>query len=235
MPTASSSTLSLALLVAGYLNALCTTSPNQTSTLYANDRIRFLTNTPAVLGTHISNLTVLYQAIVTLFHTSSASDREILNRICLYPDHLDSNRVTWSPHTVGYLALLGVGAYIRLSAYGGLGRNFTFQLATPDRLVTTGVYKYLQHPSYTGILLVILGHAALVCGRLDTPVACWVPPLLLEKMRKWHVPFGALVALAISSTLGVRIRDEERMLREKFSKEWEAWHAKTSRLIPGVF
>lgn len=29
---------------------------------------------------------------------------------------------------------------IRLAAYSGLGKMFTFQLSSPDRLVTTGIY-----------------------------------------------------------------------------------------------
>jgi protein-S-isoprenylcysteine O-methyltransferase Ste14 len=35
--------------------------------------------------------------------------------------------------------------------------------------------------------------------------------------------------------LVVRVRDEERMLRGSFGKEWEVWHTKTGRFIPGVF
>jgi protein-S-isoprenylcysteine O-methyltransferase Ste14 len=32
----------------------------------------------------------------------------------------------------------------------------------------------------------------------------------------------------------VRVRDEERMLREKFGREWERWNARTARYIPGI-
>jgi protein-S-isoprenylcysteine O-methyltransferase Ste14 len=34
--------------------------------------------------------------------------------------------------------------------------------------------------------------------------------------------------------LAVRVRDEERMLRARFGKEWEDWHARTKRFVPGV-
>ena len=30
-------------------------------------------------------------------------------------------------------------------------------------------------------------------------------------------------------------RSEEMMLRDTFGKEWEVWHAKTKRFIPGIF
>ncbi|KAL4921374.1 hypothetical protein BDW62DRAFT_174523 [Aspergillus aurantiobrunneus] len=235
MPSASSSTLSLTLLVAGHLYNRCTTTPNTTSSPYANDRIRFLTTIPSTLSNNISNLTTIYQALVTLFSTASPSDREFIAKLCPYPSHLNPERVSWNPRTVGYLALLAVGALIRLSAYGGLGRNFTFQLAAPDRLITSGVYRYLQHPSYTGVVLVLAGHAGLVMDRLDTPIACLIPGPLLQVLREWQVVLGGLGALFLFAAIVVRIRDEERMLREKFGNEWEEWHAKTARLIPGVF
>ncbi|KAL2840666.1 hypothetical protein BJY01DRAFT_16708 [Aspergillus pseudoustus] len=236
MPTTNSATLSLALLVAQYFNALCTTSPHQPrSTPYATDTISYLVTTPSTLATHASTLATLYQALVTLFSTASPADRALIARICPYPQHFDAKRVSWNSRTVGFLALLALGAAIRLSAYGGLGRNFTFQLATPDRLITSGVYRYLQHPSYTGLVLVSLAYAGLVAGRLDTPVACWIPPVLLEVLREWQVPLGVLGTTVGLAVLGVRICDEERMLREKFGAEWERWHRRTARLIPFVF
>lgn len=235
MPSVSSSTLSLTLLVAGYLNARCTTTPNKANTFHSTDRVRWLTTTPSTLLTHNSNLFVLYHALVTLFSTSIPSDREVIHKICPYPNHLNRERVTWNPRTVGYLALTAAGAFIRLSAYGGLGRNFTFQLAEPDRLITSGVYKYLQHPSYTGIVLVLAAHVGLVVNQLDTPIACLIPGPFLALLREWQGVLGRSAAVVLFAALVVRIRDEERMLKDKFGREWEEWHAKTARLIPGVF
>ncbi|KAL3479377.1 hypothetical protein BJX99DRAFT_255635 [Aspergillus californicus] len=235
MPSIGTSTLSLAILVASYFHNLCTTSPNQANTLYRTDRIHFIASTVVVIGTQLSSLVNLYHALVILFFTSSPADRDIVARICPYPERLNPDAVAWNPRTVGYLAIFAIGTYVRLSAYGGLGRNFTFQLSTPDRLVTTGVYRYLQHPSYTGLLLVEVSHIGLVVNCLDTPAACWIPNMLLGLLRDWQVPMlvsGAAIGCAI---LGVRMRDEERMLREKFGKEWEVWHASTARLIPGFF
>ncbi|KAL3446908.1 hypothetical protein BJX65DRAFT_308534 [Aspergillus insuetus] len=235
MPTTSSTTLSLALLAAQYLNALCTTSPHTPSTPYAADRIRYLVTTPSTLGTHASTLASLYTALITLLSTSSPRDRALTDILCPYQAHLNPTRVSWNSRTVGFLSLLALGAGIRLSAYGGLGRNFTFQLATPDRLVTDGVYRFLQHPSYTGLVLVSFGYAGLIVGRVDTPIACWIPPLLLELLRDWQVILGVLGTSVGLAVLGVRIRDEERMMRERFGSEWEAWHRRTARLIPFVF
>ncbi|KAL4977582.1 hypothetical protein BDW66DRAFT_149896 [Aspergillus desertorum] len=236
MPSISSSALSLALLVAGYLNNRCVTPPNKTTTPHTTDRVRFLTAAPSLLFAHIANIAVLYQALVTLFSTASPSDHETLANICPYPAHLDPNgsTVSWNPRTVGYLTLVALGAFIRLGAYGSLGRNFTYQLAKPDRLITSGLYKYLQHPSYTGIVLLLAGYGGLVVNRLNTPIACLLPGKLLGLLKKWEPGLFVFAATVLFLSLIVRIRDEERMLREKFGREWEVWHEQTARVIPWI-
>ncbi|KAL4882684.1 hypothetical protein BJY04DRAFT_38638 [Aspergillus karnatakaensis] len=235
MPSLKSTTLSVALLASGYLHALCTTSPHTPKTPYRTDRIRFFVTALPTLGTNLNFLAVLYQALVTLFSTSSGSDREIGKALCPYLENLNPDRVRWTTRTIGYFLLVLLGAGVRLSAYDGLGRNFTFQLATPDRLVTTGVYRYLQHPSYTGLVVASLGHAGLFASRIDTPLACLAPLPLVRMLREWEGVLAVLGAAVGGGILGVRIRDEERMLRERFGREWEIWHQKTRRLIPGVF
>ncbi|KAL4757628.1 methyltransferase family protein [Aspergillus foveolatus] len=236
MPSFSSSTLSIVLLVAGYLNNRCVTPPNETTSPHTTDRVRFLTTTPTLLFAHVASTAVLYQALVTLFSTDSPADHETLVNLCPYPSHLDpsGSTVSWNPRTVGYLSLVAIGAFIRLGAYGGLGRNFTYQLAKPDRLITSGLYKYLQHPSYTGIVLLLAGYGGLVVNRFDTPIACLLPEPLLGLLKKWELGLLLLAATVLVLSLIVRIRDEERMLREKFGREWEIWHKKTARIVPWI-
>lgn len=40
-------------------------------------------------------------------------------------------------------------------------------------------------------------------------------------------------ALMVLATVR-RIKDEEVMMRREFGEEWERWHARTKRLVPGV-
>lgn len=77
--------------------------------------------------------------------------------------------------------------------------------------------------------------AGLVVNRLDTPIACLIPGPLLALLRDWEIVLGAIAGAILVVSLTVRIRDEERMLREKFGPEWEEWHAKTARIVPGLF
>ncbi|KAI0150367.1 hypothetical protein GGR57DRAFT_194026 [Xylariaceae sp. FL1272] len=89
---------------------------------------------------------------------------------------LDARYLTWSTATALPLAaIICIGAPLRLFSYAGLGKNFTFGLSEPDRLNTGGLYKYLQHPSYTGIAALITGMYGL-WGRVDGPLKCLISP-----------------------------------------------------------
>lgn len=68
-------------------------------------------------------------------------------------------------------------------------------------------------------------------------MGCWLPGWVIESET---VGTGIKVAVAAGLVggfwgLGLRIRDEERMLRARFGTEWEEWHARTKRFVPGVF
>jgi protein-S-isoprenylcysteine O-methyltransferase Ste14 len=147
---------------------------------------------------------------------------------------LNPSLITWSPATVIPLALIFcAGVPLRLVPYASLGKDFTFALRKPDRLKTTGIYQYVQHPSYTGILILMFSNAALL-GRLDGAISCWIPP---EYFNKLYLTLGLLVPSASLALYGVwkRVCEEEKMLKGAFGKEWENWHAKTARFIPYIF
>jgi len=149
---------------------------------------------------------------------------------------LNPRLITWSPATVIPLAIaLFIGIPLRLVPYAELGKNFTFALAQPDRLVTTGIYKFIQHPSYTGVVTLQVSLAVLLC-RMDGVLSCWV------SSRRWYNTSWRAELMAFPIMLGgllfvlsKRVEEEEAMLRGEFGKEWERWHAATARFIPWVW
>ncbi|TRX98009.1 hypothetical protein FHL15_001219 [Xylaria flabelliformis] len=172
-------------------------------------------------------------------HTSSLA--------CLYPNipasilrhgaenGLNTSLITWSPATAVPLALvLCAGVPLRRGPYAALGKNFTFALAEPDRLTTTGLYRYVQHPSYTGLVTLILCNASLL-GRVDGVLSCWIPPRLYPYLQTMELVLAPVGVLALMFAVWTRVRQEERMLRAKFGIEWEQWHARTWRFIPWIF
>lgn len=92
--------------------------------------------------------------------------------------------ISWSAATSVPLALiLCVGVPIRLVSYASLGKNFTFDLAVPDRLITDGIYQYVQHPSYTGTLVLLFSNTMLLL-RIDGALSCWIPSRRYRTVRK---------------------------------------------------
>lgn len=142
--------------------------------------------------------------------------------------------ITWSPSTAIPLGLiLCAGVPLRLSAYASLGKNFTFALAAPSGLNTGGIYRYVQHPSYTGLIALFVSNWALLC-RADGPLSCWVPPSWFKpEYLNWVITPAWLTAMMFF--MWTRVKQEEGMLKSKFGAEWEEWHAKTARFLPFLF
>ncbi|EXJ53887.1 hypothetical protein A1O7_09223 [Cladophialophora yegresii CBS 114405] len=149
---------------------------------------------------------------------------------------INTKLLRWSAPTIIPLTMiLLLGIPLRLIPYGTLGRDFTFFLSAPDRLVTRGVYAYVQHPSYVGLVTLVLGNVMLL-GRTDGVGSCWIPSRQHDKLRglaKWV--FGPVVVSALLFALWTRVVEEERMLEREFGGEWRSWHERTARFIPGVF
>lgn len=149
---------------------------------------------------------------------------------------LDMDLLRWSKATAIPIAVvLCAGVPLRLFSFRSLGKNFTFQLTRPERLVTSGLHRYMQHPSYTGAA--ILGtSAAFWLLRFDGVLSCWLPPWLYGRLVGLGVFANSFILTGMFSwLLWMRIREEERMLRETFGEEWERWHATTPRFVPFLF
>lgn len=107
-----------------------------------------------------------------------------------------------------------LGGALRLWPVFVLGFRFSGLVAiqTGHTLETHGIYKFVRNPSYLGMIINLLGWGL--------------------AFRGWS---GILVALSMIVPLIGRIRSEERLLREHFGAEYEAYVARTWRLIPGVY
>ena len=52
---------------------------------------------------------------------------------------------------------VSVGLFMRLIAIKSLKGNFSLQIKQPEKIITTGIYRLMRHPSYFGSLMIILG------------------------------------------------------------------------------
>ena len=133
-------------------------------------------------------------------------------------------------------ALLYGAAVIRGICYRHLGRYFTFELALrkDHKLITTGPYAVVRHPSYTGSLMYIAGSTLIAFGDKGS---LWAQ---LGQRVPWLArPVGAailiLTGIAVSQFVS-RTKREDKVLRTEFGDEWVRWSKKTPyRLIPYIF
>ncbi|MFQ6129452.1 MAG: methyltransferase family protein [Candidatus Hadarchaeaceae archaeon] len=114
---------------------------------------------------------------------------------------------------VGLSSIL-VGIAIRRSAKKTLGKYFSIGLKTLKKheLVKHGIYKYVRHPAYTGVLLFWFG-----------------VPLL------FYSPYGFLVMLLLIPCYLYRIKIEEEMLTKKFGDEYREYVKRTKKLVPFIY
>jgi protein-S-isoprenylcysteine O-methyltransferase Ste14 len=122
---------------------------------------------------------------------------------------LDGDAIRW----LG-VVLFTAGGALRIWPVFVLGRRFSGLVAIQPghALVTGGVYNLIRHPSYLGLLVNSLGWSlAFRSGVGLLLTALTIPPLL------------------------ARIRAEERLLRTQFGGEYDAYRARTWRLIPGLY
>lgn len=114
----------------------------------------------------------------------------------------------------GVVLIIG-GVIIRLAAIRSLGRFFTVNLSidTEHRLIDTGLFKYIRHPSYAGSLLSFLG--------------------LGLYFNNWICLF--VIMIPVSSAFIYRINTEEKLLLRQPGLKYDEYLQKTKRLIPFIY
>ena len=195
--------LTAATLLAIYLTVRCYTPPNPSPTnRNEEDRLGVLTG-PLFLFARIALTCAIgiFHAFICLTYPSPPAI------VCRTPENLNSRLFTWNTHTILCIGLILTAAPIRLMCYQQLGPNFTFQLATPRKLVTTGLYSWVQHPSYTTNLTIAFANFALF-ERRDGVAACWLSRGVVDGERfGTALTVGSWTMMAIICyALSVRIR-----------------------------
>lgn len=233
----------LTLLHAGYQAQLCFRQPSKKKVSQCSESwMMWIAVSPnAMIITRLGMLGLcFYHACVSLALTQEWFDDrgQLLHQICPTPQYLDRNLFVWSRKTIGLLALLYVGCYIRLQAYAQLGTNFTYRIAAPDTLVTEGVYAYVRHPSYSGLLTVLIAVYSLFLTQHGS-LSCWLPAmstssgchLVDDSTVAYLVPavgFTSVVWLVMMR----RVQEEEIMMEREFGQRWREYRMRTKKFVP---
>ncbi len=126
----------------------------------------------------------------------------------------------WHPEPVGSMLpyvwkyvgipMAFLGLFFIMMAFFQLNRNLTM-LPTPTKnaiLITSGVFKYVRHPIYTGIFLVALGYAMMVYS--------------FDQL---------MIALMILLLFEIKTNYEEKKLTEHFP-DYPVYKSKTNKFFP---
>jgi protein-S-isoprenylcysteine O-methyltransferase Ste14 len=112
------------------------------------------------------------------------------------------------------LFLYGLGLALMSWSRATLGKMYSGQVTIQKshQLIKQGLYSYIRHPIYLGMLSSTLGLSLL--------------------FRSW---ISLVVMIPIVASLLFRIRDEEALLHQEFGSEWEAYCERSWRFIPYLY
>jgi protein-S-isoprenylcysteine O-methyltransferase Ste14 len=111
--------------------------------------------------------------------------------------------------------LLIAGLIMRWIAILQLGRSFTVDVAINERarLKTDGIYERVRHPSYLGLLMIVIGFSSMMCS------------------------FYSFLVLVIPVFIAIlyRISVEEKLLIREYGDSYIEYMKTTRKIIPGIY
>ena len=117
--------------------------------------------------------------------------------------------------TLAVTLLMSAANLLFVASTRALGANWSLEARVRDRhsLVTSGAFNHVRHPIYVAMALFLLALA-----------------IALGHWRQ--LAFGA--PLFVIGTL-LRVREEERLLRERFGSMFDDYARRVPRFVPGLF
>ena len=112
------------------------------------------------------------------------------------------------------VVLLIAGQLFAVWARDILGRNWsgTVTVKEDHELIQTGPYRLVRHPIYTGLLLALTGSAL--------------------AQDRWS---SVLAVVLVFVSFWIKLLREEAWMRETFGEKYDAYCARTKRLVPFVW
>jgi protein-S-isoprenylcysteine O-methyltransferase Ste14 len=107
------------------------------------------------------------------------------------------------------------GLAIRIWSIAVLGRSFrlTVEVDSDQAIVDRGPYRWVRHPSYTGLLVLAIGFGIALGNWLSLVILIVLPPVVILR----------------------RIRVEEAQLIAVMGQPYVDYSTRTKRLVPGIW
>lgn len=112
------------------------------------------------------------------------------------------------------IIIILAGTYLFYSTHKTLGKYFSpiLSLKKDHRLIQSGPYKYIRHPMYTSLYIIIIGF--------------WI---LSSNLLVGFIPIIMFTILYLT-----RINNEEKMMIKQFKTQYKKYIKKTGRLLPKI-
>jgi len=105
---------------------------------------------------------------------------------------------------LGYaLLFIGIGIFIQ-------GWRELYRARQQNQLITTGLYRFIRHPQYTGLFIALFG----------------------EGVVHWPTLFSVGLLPVIVLAYGLLARSEEKRVLEQFEEEYRAYQQQVPMFIP---
>jgi len=135
------------------------------------------------------------------------------------------------PSALLSLGLIIFGGITRASCHRRLGSMFTWEasILKTHKLITSGPYQFVRHPSYTGLASVALGYTCFLWTEGTVARECFIGSAFPPAFNS-NSAFGIIYALYIMTHyidvvvfLFRRSFVEDKMLKKEFGKDWDEW------------
>jgi len=176
--------------------------------IFAELYLVFRDNTRGKGRTTIDHRTRYYNFVSLIIAISCAA---IISWIPLFQfNRRGTSIIFW----IGIL-IICFGLFLRYWSIHLLGKYFstTIELEDSQKIIQKGPYKWIRHPSYSGIILFCIGYGLAVQNWLSLLIAISLPTIALL----------------------YRIKIEEETLAKGLGDDYEVYQKKTKKLIPGVW
>jgi protein-S-isoprenylcysteine O-methyltransferase Ste14 len=126
------------------------------------------------------------------------------------------------------------GTFVRLTCYKTLGESFTYEITVRKnhKLITRGLYSWVRHPSYSGLIVIDVGLALSLAIH-----GSWVRESDMLSTTWGQVLVGSQIAIIVIhiSAIFLRMDIEDAALKKAFPAEWNEWAERVAyRLVPGI-
>ncbi|KAF8230947.1 hypothetical protein L208DRAFT_1279757 [Tricholoma matsutake] len=145
-----------------------------------------------------------------------------------------ADQIRMTPLFVFWSVIAALGGWGRSKCYDQLGKQFTFEVNIREdhKLVTTGLYSVVRHPSYAAGTMAIIGTTFFHASRGSWLRESGVLDTMIGKILAYSIIISTFTMLPM---IKARWEREDKELKKEFGKQWDDWAQRVpDAVLPGI-